>query len=237
MCGTMNDQNAQSCSFCGYIFEDFGSGTVSSGSASSSNDTSASIQNDNINKVPTPADQVSTIPSSTSTVSTGSPLFVVTRSFLATILPSLIYLFLIFAVGIYSGFSYYSILLVVLFLIIAVLPSLFSPRRFEFYDNSLKTHKIIGGDAEIPYSSLTMLDSPIRGRSQQIALSVAGQRRPIVINKNPKNQDLGVDLRQFLTSKLKKPDDVKTTGSTDPASGSSSADSSSDYGNENQPSL
>lgn len=226
----MNDENAQSCSFCGYIFEDFATGGVGSGLPAKSG-SEATIQN-NLNTLPTVPDQ-SSIPSTTSSVPTGATLFVVTRSLLGTILPALVYLFLIFTVGVYSGFSVISLILVVLFLIIAVIPSLFTPRRFEFSDSSLKIHKIIGGDSEIPYSDLTMLDYPVRGRAQQIVLSMAGQRRPIIISKNPKNESLGIDLRQFLTSKLKKPD----TGSTIGNPSNSASTDSGDVGNENQPSL
>lgn len=211
MCGTMNDQNAQSCSFCGYIFEDFGTGTVDSRSGPKTY--SEPVVENDLNTVPTLPDQTS-VPSATSSVSTGSALFVVTRSFLATILPALIYLFLIFTVGIYSGFSIISLILVVLFLVIAVIPSLFTPRRFEFFDSTLKIHKTIGGDSEIPYSELTILESPVRGRSQQIVLSATGQRRPIIVGKNPRNENLGMDLRQFLNSKLKKPDSKTATEDT-----------------------
>jgi hypothetical protein len=131
-------------------------------------------------------------------------LYVVSRSILGSIIPAIVYLVLIFSIGLFSGFTLYSIVLVIVFMLIAVIPGLFTPRRFEFYDSSLKTHKTVGGDTEIPYSDLKLVDNQFRGRGNQILLSVAGQRRPLIIGKNPTNQSLGMDLKQFLTSKLKK---------------------------------
>ncbi len=111
--------------------------------------------------------------------------------------------------------------------LVAVVPALFSPRRFEFYDDAIKIHKILGGDSEIPYSNISLLDYPARGRSQQVVLSIAGQRRPLVIGKNPTNQSLGMDLKQFLNSKLKKPEPAGNSGSdsSQEAGGSNTRDS------------
>ncbi len=64
-------------------------------------------------------------------------------------------------------------------------------------------HKIIGGDSEIPYTGLEVYDYRA-GRKPRIVLSAAGQRRPIVISGNPMNKELGEDLNQFLSKKVKK---------------------------------
>ncbi len=217
MCGTMNDQNAQSCSFCGYLFEDYGTGTVTGMSPSP---VTTGTTDNNLNAVPEPSNLDATplssytSPSSSPAALGGTALYVVSKSLLGSIIPALVYLFLIGSIGLFSGFSYYSIFLVVIFMLIAIVPGLFSPRRFEFYDNYLKTHKTIGGDSEIQYSELSLADYPTRGRSQQIVLSVAGQRRPIILGKNPTNQQLGMDLRQFLNSKLKKTTTQGDAGNT-----------------------
>ena len=203
MCGTMNDQSAQSCTFCGYLFEDYGTGTVSATPAKSE----ANLKVDqNLNTVP-PSTSEGVNPGSyaSTPVSTGTALYVVKKSLLTSIVPALIYLFFIGSVGLFSGYDLYSILLVVFLVLVAVVPALFAPRRFEFYDDSMKIHKIVGKESEISYSNLTLLDYPARGRGQQVVLSAAGQRRPLVIGKNPTNQSLGMDLKQFLNSKLKKP--------------------------------
>ena len=59
-----------------------------------------------------------------------------------------------------------------------------------------------------------MYDSPMRRRSQ-LVLSAAGQKRPIVIQGNPLNKELGMDLRQFLSSKVKKPEVSKKSDQQD----------------------
>jgi len=168
----------------------------------------------NLNTVPPPTDIDSSASSyaQPSSSLSGSALYVVKKSLIGSIVPALLYLFFIASIGLFSGFSLYSIILVVFFLLVALVPALFSPRSFEFYDESLKIHKIIGGGSEIPYSSLSLLDYPARGRSQQVVLSVAGQRRPLIIGKNPTNQSLGMDLKQFLNSKLKKPESSEKPG-------------------------
>jgi len=213
MCGTVNDQSAQSCTFCGYLFEDYGTGTVSPPKAS------AQVENDiKPNTSPLTVDQNSA-PMNTyapSAMSGGAPLYLVSKSLLSSVVPALVYLVFIGFVGLSSGFSLYTILLIVFFMVVALVPALLSPRRFEFYEDSLKIHKTIGGDSEVMYSNLTMVDYPTRGRNPQIVLSAEGQRRPIVIAKNPTNQNLGMDLKQFLTTKLKKTPSPGSSGSATP---------------------
>ena len=219
MCGTMNDQTAQSCSFCGYLFEDYGTGTVNQSSPPKMDSTSTS----DLNTVPETQNPAST---GTFTSTTGAPLFVVGRSILGALVPSIAYLVFIVAIALFSAFSLYSVVLVLFFIVAAVIPSLMAPRRFEFYDDSLKVHKTIGRDSEFPYSSVSMLDYPNRGRRQQMVLSVVGQRRPLIIGKNPSNAQLGMDLKQFLNSKLNKP-----------KSGSSSEQENSTSPDNNSPSI
>jgi hypothetical protein len=223
MCGTKNDANAQACSFCGYIFEDYsstGSNAVTSSTGSFSSMPSALPQPskqaasspsrgyDAPPRVDSP-DQTNPIPatpsysSNPSANSLSTPLFVVSRSLLATLAPTIGYLVFIALFTLIGGLSLITIAVVVVFLIAAVVPSLFSPRRFEFYDNSLRMHKTIGSDTEIQYSDLSLYDVP-QGRRSRITLSAAGQNRPIVIPGNPTNKELGMDLNQFLNSKLKK---------------------------------
>jgi len=197
----MNDQNAQSCTFCGYLFENYGTGTVNNSSSFPSTQPSSS----ELNTVPDSTIQNSSSSTPFSSTSGTTPLYVVSKSILGTIIPSLVYLVLITAVGLFSSFNLYSIVLVLFFVLVAVVPALMSPRRFEFYDSSLKVHKTIGGDSEYQYSDISIVDYPGRRGNQQIVLSVSGARRPLVISKNPTNQQLGLDLKTFLTSKLKKP--------------------------------
>ncbi len=103
-----------------------------------------------------------------------------------------------------GGFSILSIVVILVFVLIAILPVLLSPRSYEFYDSSLKIHKIVGGDSEIPYSGLTLYEAATTGRRPQVVMTVAGQRRPIVIQGNPTNKETGQTLNQFLGTRLKK---------------------------------
>jgi hypothetical protein len=202
MCGTMNDQSAKSCSFCGYLFEDYGTPGVSA------NDSKMAAQSSvtPLNMVSPPSSQEPVTPAYPSTAtSSGSPLFVVSRSILASVGPGLAYLLFIVVISLFSSISIFSLALIAFLLLASVVPVLFTPRKFEFFDDSLRIHKIIGGDSEFQYSDLTMSDSPVR-RRPQIILSAVGQRRPIVIQGNPTNKELGIDLKQFLNSKLKKPE-------------------------------
>jgi hypothetical protein len=141
----------------------------------------------------------------TATISSGSPLFVVSKSLLASIIPSIAYLLFIIVISSYSSVSLFSLLLIIVLIGASVVPILFTPRKYEFSDDSLRIHKIIGGDKEFQYADLAIYDSPMSRRSQ-LMLSAAGQRRPIVIPGNPTNKELGMDLKQFLSSKLKKPE-------------------------------
>ena len=202
MCGTINDASAQSCSFCGYLFEDYGTGTVNPPKTSQSQVAENQFNTSSQDQEPTSIPSVST--SANPGISSETAVFVVSRSILSTIVPSLAYLLFIGFVGLSSGFSLYTILLIGFFLVVALVPALLAPRRFEFYDDSLKIHKTIGGDSEIPYSELSLVEYSPRARGQQIVLSATGRRRPIVIPKNPTNQGLNMDLKQFLTGKLKK---------------------------------
>jgi hypothetical protein len=231
MCGTINDARAQSCTFCGYLFEDYGTGTVSPPKAESQ------VVSDSAPASPPSPMEQNPAPSASYTspiISGGAPLFLVSKSLLSTVIPSLIYLVFIGFVGLSSGFSIYTIVLIVFFLIVALVPALLAPRRFEFYDDSLKIQKTIGGTSETPYSGMTLLDSPARGRSQQIVLSVTGQRRAIVIPKNPTNQNLNMDLKQFLTGKLKKP---VTPGNSPGPTGTSDQHETGDEGANSTPTL
>jgi hypothetical protein len=192
MCGTKNNEDATSCKSCGYIFEDFSTSDVSNFASS----------------VSTPEQPTATPPLDTDSfsdtsipASTDSPLFVVSRSLLGSVLPLVIYLLFILFFGLLSSPVFIG--LIAIFVLMTIVPVLTSPRKYEFYDSSLRIHKIIGGDSEIAYSNLTLYESP-KGRRAQIVLAVEGQRRPMIISGNPMNNELREDLNQFLEKKLKK---------------------------------
>ena len=230
MCGTLNDQNAQSCKYCGYLFEDYsstaGGGVQSSASSPQSGRWQApapdvstippiepSTATPSTASMPSPSsssmDSFQQAPSSaTSTATNGTALFVVNRSLLSSLVPSLAYLVFLLLINGLTSFDIVSVGLLVVFALIAVVPVLFSPRKYEFYDNALRIHKIVGGDIEIPYSDLTLYDSPAQQsrRREQIVLQQTGKGRPLVIPGNPTNSQLGQNLKQFLGTKLKKQD-------------------------------
>ena len=224
MCGTMNDQNAQSCKYCGYLFENLSSPGVKTSSSSSYFPSAQEKEqqppsNSNIFPPPSASDTFG-IPQS-STTFTGSPLFVVSRSLLASIAPAIIYLVFISSFTSITNFDPFSIVLLAVFILVAILPVLFTPRKYEFHDGLLRIHKIIGGDSEFSYSDMAIYDYSI-GRRPRILLSVAGRRGPLVIPGNPMNKELGEDLNQFLSKKLKKY--TPQSGNQQQSAGSSDTD-------------
>jgi hypothetical protein len=207
MCGTKNDERAHSCSYCGYIFEDFSSQTDTL-----SNSFATAAQNQ---------PQVNTV--DTKPPLAGSPLFVVSRSLLSSLSLAIVYLVVIVFFGLYS--SVYFIIFVAFFLLLAVMPILLTPRKYEFFDTSLKIHKIVGGDTEISYSDLTLNESQAGRRRPQIVLSVEGERRMILIPGNPSNNELGLNLNEFLEKNVKKPKPVSEEKQEQKGQDASAADS------------
>ena len=193
MCDTLNDSNAQTCKSCGYIFEDFSTTGVSNPPQwEKSWGTSTA---------PPAANDFSIPP----TISTGSPLFLVSKSLLRSLGQGIVYLLFIAIFTLGTSISVYSLGVIALFILIAFAPPLFTTRKYEFFDNSLRMSKVIGGSSEIAYSDLEILDYS-KGRRPQIILATVGQRRRIMIPGNPTNGALGEDLNQFLQKKLKKYD-------------------------------
>ena len=192
MCNTLNEQDAQSCKYCGYIFEDFSNSTV--------------INPSPMPEQQPPSDSFSPLPIDTTpiqpTISTGSALFTVSKSIFSSLVPGIIYLLFVALISSASGFSIYSLGVIVIFILVALAPILFAPRNYEFYDDSLRITKIIGNATNIPYADLEIRDYP-SNRRPRIILSVVGKRRSIIIPGNPTSAQLGEDLNQFLHKKLK----------------------------------
>ena len=213
MCGTINDPNAQSCKYCGYIFEDYAvgsSGVALNSSASQPNPAqlpsfeAGSPQQSSATEEPMPTIMTGRKETTDPTGIAGNPSFVVTRSLVGSLVPALGYLVFISLFGAFSISDPISIVLIAVFALIVILPVLFSPRKYEFSDSNLRIHKIIGGDSEIPYSEMTLIDMP-SGRRPQIALQSEGQRRPMVIPGNPENKEIVQNLKQFLETRVRKP--------------------------------
>ncbi|MDG7001355.1 MAG: hypothetical protein JRN15_19840 [Nitrososphaerota archaeon] len=203
LCGTKNDQKSKSCKNCGYVFiDDFGSSSVDT--SSESNLASSPHEEQDLWKtnLSTPLPSTDTSPVSSAS-SSGAPLYVVSKPLLGSIAPVLLYIVLIFFLTGGTNFSILSIGIIAIFVVAAIFQVLVSTRKYEFYDDSLRMHKTIGGDSEVQYSQLEKYDYPV-GRRPRLVLSAAGHRRPIVIPGNPSNGEQGVDLNQFLTKKLKK---------------------------------
>ena len=193
MCDTLNDSGAQTCKSCGYIFEDFSS-TVMSNPPQWEKPWGTNTS--------TPAANDFSVPP---TISTGSPIFLVSKSLLRFLGQGIVYLLFIALFTLGTSISVYSLGVIGLFILIAFAPLLFTTRKYEFFDDSLRMSKVIGGSSEIPYSDLEILDYS-KGRKPQIILETMGQRRRILIPGNPTNAVLGEDLNQFLQKKLKKYD-------------------------------
>ncbi len=209
MCASQNDVGAQSCKFCGYLFEDYSSTgvtTPNSYSVSKQEEAKTSkLEDSKTQNLTTEDTEPTPITSfSASTVSGLSPLFVTSRSMFGSILPAVIYLLFFASLGSFSSLNIFNVALIAIFVLIVIVPVLTTPRKYEFYDHSLRIHKIVGGDSEIPYSELKLYDIPSRSRRQRIILSIAGRSRPISIPGNPENKNLGQNLYQFLERNLSK---------------------------------
>lgn len=224
MCGTKNSQDATTCKSCGYTFEQFS--VNDAGNVSDQNEPSHAFDTEPIESSTT----LNTEPMASSpsfdtrpmastpppTVPTGVPLFTISKSILGSIIPLIIYILFIGLSGLFL--SLYFAIFIAIFVLMTVVPMLTSPRKFEFYSDSLRLHKIVGGDSEILYSNMTLYEYPRRG---QIGLIVEGQRRPIVVSGNPMNSELNQNLKQFLEGKLKKFNAKPETESQPESSGSS----------------
>ncbi len=234
MCGTSNDKNAQSCKYCGFLFEDFASSGIRTGSASTNPfpPPTQEQQPQSINAIPAPS-VTDTFGMPTPITSIGAPLYTVSKSLLGSIVPSIVYLVFILFVTATTTFSLFSVAFITIFILISILPALFTSRKYEFFETSLRMHKIIGGDSEIPYTALEVRDYRA-GRRPQIVLLAAGQKRPIVISGNPTNKELGLDLNQFLGKKLKRyipePRNQQHSTSSDDDSAMNNRDDDADAG-------
>ena len=209
MCTSQNDKGAQSCKYCGYLFEDYSStGVVTPNGYSDSKQEeakTAEIEDSKTQDLTTEDTEPPPITSfGTSTVSGFSPLFVASRSLFGSILPAVIYLLFFASLGSFSSLNIFNIALIAVFVLIVIVPVLTTPRKYEFYDHLLRIHKIVGGDSEIPYTDLKLYDNPSGSRRQRIILSITGRSRPIAIPGNPENKDLGQNLYQFLDRNLSK---------------------------------
>jgi hypothetical protein len=212
MCGTENPKNAQTCKFCGYIFENFDTGQIDTSNKNvpaalnqvpSSRNEDSSAEPGSEEKFPDMTASSSTVP--IPTMGSGAPAFVVSKSVLSSILPSIVYLVFILVFTTSAGISIYSLAITLIFIAVALVPVLFSPRRFEFYDDEVKVHKTIGGDTLIPYSDIAYNYAQRGNRSQVVLSSISRRMRPLVVPGNPANKDLGMDLNQFLEKKVRKP--------------------------------
>ncbi|MDG6996850.1 MAG: hypothetical protein JRN52_13095 [Nitrososphaerota archaeon] len=231
LCGTKNDQSSWSCKNCGYTFLDDLGTTEARMPFESTLPKTQNEEQKSWDANPTPPKTVNdTFPVSSPPTQTGSPLFVVSKSLLASVAPAMVYLVFIFLLIGVPGSSLLSLGMILVFVLVAMLPVLFTTRKYEFYEDSLRMHKTIGGDSEIPYSELEMYDYPA-GRRPRIILSATGQRRPIVIQGNPTNKELGLDLSQFLGKKLKKSTTQSGNQQTNPPSDARST--STDEGSTN----
>jgi hypothetical protein len=199
MCNTVNDSSAQSCKYCGYIFED-----VSPASTPSSVSSAGEISPQNVITPPEGAIP-STIYKSPSFQSS-APVFVVSsswrdrRNLTSIIIGAVLAIFYIVSdlpaiSG--SGFSVTSLIFLI-FPALFIVPAFLSSRTYEFYDNVLVI-KGVGSNREIPYSQISAV-SNYRGA---IVLQLSNQWRQIRVQGKIKSNTSGVDLPAWLNQKVK----------------------------------
>jgi hypothetical protein len=197
MCNTINDSSAQSCSYCGYIFENVA--PVDAGSFPSQRDAAPT----NVLSQP----DATASPSYSTTAQSGLvPVFVVKSSWRdRNHLPSLIFGIIITAVYIVLYLPFYASanynigsFIFLIFPFLFILPAFTSNRTFEFYENSL-TIRGIGSVKEIPYSEISAV-STVRGRT---FIQLKNSWRAIRLQGTIKSNTAGQDPYEWLSNKIK----------------------------------
>jgi hypothetical protein len=198
MCNTVNDDSAESCKYCGYIFE--GVSTARSATEALNVNTSAA-QDTQPDTIPRARSRNSSIIPSGS-----SATFVLKSSWKdRRNLPSVIVgvLLAAFYIIINLPFSYGSsfsaeTLIFLIIPVLFVLPAFTSNKTYEFFDNSVVISGI-GSRREIPYSEVASV-AEVRGR---IYLQLKNQWRQIRVQGNTISNTSGQELAEWLSKKIK----------------------------------
>ncbi len=210
MCNTVNDSTAQSCKYCGYIFED-----VSPTGTTSSVSTAGEISPQNVVTPPEGPIPVSSYQSPS--FQSSAPVFVVSsswrdrRNLTSIIIGAVLAVFYIVSdlpIITGSGFSVTSLVFLI-FPALFILPAFLSSRTYEFYDNALVIRGV-GSNREIPYSQISAV-SNYRGA---LVLQLNNQWRQVRVQGKIKSTTVGVDLPTWLNQKIKpqqSPDSSKSS--------------------------
>lgn len=202
MCNTVNDSSAESCKYCGYIFED-----VSTSNTTSSRPALTDIAPENVVDEPALSTPQSGFGSSVSQATGSAPVFVLKSSWKdRTNLPrvilglalSVFYILLnvpVFAGGAYSLYNLVFLVILIPFL----LPIVTANKTYEFFDNSLVIRGV-GSNRDIPYSEISGVTN-VRGR---IYLQMKNQFRQVRVQGVVKSNTSGMDLVPWLNQKNRK---------------------------------
>jgi hypothetical protein len=201
MCNTVNDSAAESCTYCGYIFED----VAAKKSLSSPNGVSEAAPTNVVQNNPAPANR--SFASTPTENNPSSAVFVVKSSWKdRRNIPSIIIavLVILFYVASYvpaiesSSLSPVSLIFLVIPFVF-ILPLITNNKTFEFYDSYLSISGL-GSHQTIPYSEIISVNN-YRGR---ILIQLKNTWRQVRVQGTVVSNSTGQDLVAWLNQKIKK---------------------------------
>jgi hypothetical protein len=222
ICNTSNDDRAEACSYCGYIFEDIkqsSSGYVSQSDfggdprgrfeVTSPHDTTGALRSTSEERDGTTSFGINEAPQ------TGEPEYTIStrlgerRSIASIVFSFVLGSFFVLINFFGEGISYFAILISLVFFvpaIVSIIRGLLYWKKFDFYPNSLVILGRAGKIWEIPYSEILDVRKLRTGRSGAIHLVLKSNRRGILIPGDPLGKRNNEDLFTYLKQ--------RTTGST-----------------------
>lgn len=203
MCDTVNDSQAESCKYCGYIFEDVASESPRVAPSNASDVAPANVARNDTGT------QNQSFNSFTPEINTSTAAFVIKNSWKdrrnipSLIIAVLVILFYVanYVPAIQSGSFSAEDLIFLVIPVIFILPLITVNKTFEFYADHLSVNGL-GSHQTILYTQIDSVTS-YRGRT---ILQLKDTWRQIRIQGNVKSNSTGQDLVTWLNQKIKQPE-------------------------------
>ncbi len=192
MCNTVNDASAESCKYCGYLFEDSSLNRIQ---------VTPNVAPQNV----VPPSGVAVQPVASSPVprpQTSTPVFVISKSWKdkrnlgSFIVPIFLVILILFS----GGFDVFSLLFLIV-PVVFILPIFLSNKTFEFYENSLIVSGGRGMQQQIQYSDISEV-KPNQRSGNSFYLVLKNQWRGILIQGTLKAKTIDADPFTWLSRKI-----------------------------------